>query len=340
MKKYFLIILILIVTACAPVELTPSVGAIQTAIAETELAMPKLTNTPIVATATEGIVPSAIPAPSSTPLASVSIFGSINVAFLNLRSGPSTLFDVLGTFPENTPVEILGKIENSDWTEVKITQEDESIITGWMSGDLIKIESDFNEIRVLDYTEAEYISGKINLISGDPIDNVSVTITHRINDVETRHYTPSNENGIFIAYYPEDMIGLFDVQITGILCESSILDENCQLTDYFKFESRSFIEIPQTEEIQFFYEAATGVLSGSVVDSLGDPVPDFVVTAERDDGAESSNRTDSEGNFSIPIGEGIWEVYALVVFPRNEGERLTVNITDSPPPAIELISPE
>ncbi len=340
MKKYFLFIFILAIASCNSAEPTPSVGAIQTAIAETEIANPKSSIVQFTPTATMIIEPSATPEPSPTLQNSDPIFGLINVAFLNLRGGPSTLFEVLGTFSEETPVEILGKIKDSDWTEVKITQEDESVITGWMSGDLINIESDFNDIKVLDYTESDYISGKINLLSGESINNVNITITHRINEVETRHIASSNENGVFFAYYPEEMEGLFDVQVTGLLCGSSILNENCQLTEYFKLESRVFIEIPQTEDIQFFYEAATGELAGLVVDTLGEPVPDIVVAAERDDDAESSGRTNSDGEFAIPIGEGIWEVYSLIVFPRNEGERLIVNITDSPFPSIELISPD
>lgn len=339
MKKNFVFLSIIIFSACSPIELTPSVADIQTAIAETEIAILAPTTTALLPTATSISMPSETPLPSPTPTPSEPIFGTINVAFLNLRNGPSTLFEVLDTYVEGTELEILGKIEKNNWTKVIVTEEDKKI-TGWMSGDLLDIEIELSVIPITGFPLDQSINGNINLSTGEPIDNINITVTHRINEIETRHIATSNENGFFIVYYPENMQGLFDIQITGVLCTSSILDDNCQLTDYYKLDSRIFISIPQTEDIQFYYEAAAGNLKGNVINSFGNPVPNIVVAAERDDGAESSGRTDIDGNFEIPIGEGIWEVYALIVFPRNEGNRVSINVTDQIPVQIELISPD
>jgi hypothetical protein len=64
------------------------------------------------------------------------------------------------------------------------------------------------------------------------------------------------------------------------------------------------------------------------------------VVAERDDGAEAFIRTDEEGNFTLAVGEGIWEVYTVTFDPvREESDRISVEMTNETPEPIELSVP-
>ena len=117
------------------------------------------------------------------------------------------------------------------------------------------------------------------------------------------------------------------------------MDANCEQTDYFRLEGRAFINIPQDQPLTFRYQEASVRLDGVVLDVFNNPEPDMVVVAVRDDGAEAFVRTDAEGQFSLPLDEGLWEVYTVTFNPRREGERVNVEITDQTPEAIQLSAP-
>ena len=73
--------------------------------------------------------------------------------------------------------------------------------------------------------------------------------------------------------------------------------------------------------------------------TAGNPVADILIVGERDDGAESVSSSGIDGKFTLPVGEGIWEIYTLVLDPRTESDRISVTITNESPESIVLSTP-
>jgi hypothetical protein len=334
-SRFVLPLLILSLCACQPVVLTPSVGDVQTAIAQTEAAQPS--HTPAITK-----MPKASATPAHTPTAThVSpIAAAINVASQNLREGPSTLFDIIQTYDQGISVSATGRSEDSRWVQVTIRDEDGEIESGWMAAEFLSAEKDLKTLSVVEFPDEQTIRGRAEDAEGAPIPGVSVAAILRKGELEERGESISGEDGSFLIYFPEDLSGTFDVQVVGVDCTSPIVDGLCNLSEYFKLRGRAFITIPQQEDLVFVYQKADFFQEGTVVNNLEEPVKDIIVLAVRDDSAEASVRTDINGIFKLPLSEGIWEIYTVTLNPRREGEPVTVEITDQEPGPIQLLAPK
>lgn len=335
------IILISALSACAPQVQTPSPGDIQTALAQTLTAEPSPTLSP---TPRPTNTPAASPTPfqTLTPTPSPPISGEISAAYLNLRTGPSTFFDIIQTFVEGTQVTALRRTADSNWVQVEIEFEDDPAMEGWMSVLFLELQGDIAGLPVETFGPEWTITGRVEDTEGSPIPGINVAVILSNDEFDLRDDAISDENGVFTVYLPEDLFGTFDVQIVSWNCESPIANANCQLSGYIQVEDRAFVTVPveQGEELVFTYEKTDQVLTGSVVEANGDPVDRILIVAERDDGATSLGRSDALGEFSIPIASGTWEVYAVIYDPDyTEGERVTVEISDSAPEEIVVEAP-
>jgi hypothetical protein len=343
MKTHSLLLImvcLLVIAGCAPAPATPSVGDIQTAIAQTLTAQPTSTYTSAPPLATDMPPPTVTPFATTTPTPSGPITGQVSVAFLNLRSGPSTFFNVIEAYEEGMQVSARARVEDSDWVEVEIQgEEDDEAQIGWMSVFFLELDGDVNVLPVVHFPESLTVRGKVTDTEDIPISGVDVAVIFYSVDGDLRADAITDENGEFLIYMPEDLLGLLDIQIVGITCESPVMDENCQLSEYYELEGRTWINIPQEEPVNFLYEKATTSLTGTVSDRFGRPVADILVVAVRDDNAETVGQTNVSGEFSIPIGEGIWEVYTVIFNPREESEHLTIEVTDEAPEPVELPIP-
>jgi hypothetical protein len=336
------VVLIIALTGCAPTVLPPSPEDIQTALAETLTAEPQPTEE---IAATEK--PTNTPAPSptafktTTPTLSPPISGSISAAYLNLRAGPSTFFEIIQTFVEGTAVTALSRTPDSKWVKVEIEFEDDPTIEGWMAVLFLEMNGEIDALPTEDFGPERSIQGRVEDTEGNPIPNINIAFILNNDQVDLRSDATSDEDGIFTVYLPEDLFGTFDVQTVSWNCESPIADANCQLSGFIELEDRIFITTPQEEEILFRYEATDQVLTGTVVDANDDPVEQVLVVAERDDGATSLGRSDALGEFSIPIAAGTWDVYTVIYDPDYiEGERFPIEVTDSDPDSIVISYPE
>jgi len=328
-------LLTLTLSACAPVVLTPSVGDIQTAIAQTEAAQPS--NTPA---ATETPEASATPAFTPTATHVSPIAATINVQSQNLREGPSTLFDIIETYDQGVSVSVTGRSEDDRWVQVSIRDDEGVIESGWMAAEYLTPEKELEILPVVEFSDDQTIRGRVEDAEGAPIPGVSVAAILRVDEVEERSETLSGEDGNFIIYFPDDLTGTFDMQVVGVDCTSPIVDGLCNLSEYFKLDWRAFITIPQREDLLFVFQKAEFYQDGTVVDKDEEPMADIIVSATRDDGAEASVRTNSKGIFSLPLAQGVWEITAMTLEPRRDGEPVTVEITDKEPGPIQLLGPK
>lgn len=335
------ILLVTALSGCAPQVLTPSPGDIQTALAQTLTAEPSATLSP---TPRATNTPAASPTPfqTLTPTTSPPISGEISAAYLNLRTGPSTFFEIVQTFVEGTQVTALRRTSDSKWVQVEIEFEDDPAMEGWMAVIYLDLQGDVSGLPVETFGPERTITGRVEDTDGNPIPGINVAVILSNDEYDLRDDAISDENGVFTVYLPEDLFGTFDVQIVSWNCESPIADANCQLSGYIQVEGRAFVTVPveQDEELVFTYEQTDQVLAGSVVEANGDPADRILIVAERDDGATSLGRSDALGEFSIPIASGTWEVYAVIYDPDyTEGERETIEVTDDAPEEVVIEAP-
>lgn len=342
-NRFLLLVTLLIVglglSACDSPEPTPSAADIQTAIAETLTAEPTETKPP-TETPEETQLPSPTSASSPTSTPSRPIDGEINVAFLNMRDGPSTFFDVIGTFEDGVNVVAISRVFDNNWVEVEIENEDEELVTGWMFAQYLDLEEDISLLPLASFPDNQIITGIVQDENGDPIEGVGIATVLSTDDADFRVDSTSNAQGRFTVILPENLFGILDIQVISPQCDSILMDEDCQISGYILLNERVFVSIPQDrQEITFIYETASYTLTGTVVDNSNQPVEDVTINAVRDDGAFTFGFSGEDGEFAIPISEGIWDIYTVEFDPRNEGDTMVLTIAENTPDPITLRAP-
>jgi len=235
----------------------------------------------------------------------------------------------------------LERTPDNRWVKIEIEFEDEPTAEGWMATDYLELNGEVSNLPLAVISEGQIIRGKVEDTDGNPIPGINVATLLQYDDVDLRTDVISNDNGDFEVYLPEDLAGTFDIQIVSWLCESPIADLNCQLSGYIQVIDRAFTTLPQEEDILFIYEKTNLTISGTVVNAKDEPVSQMNVRAVRDDGAVSFGRTDAVGEFSMPIAEGTWEIFAVIFDPKYlEGEHVSVEVTQSNPDDVTLSQPK
>ncbi|MGD8456957.1 MAG: SH3 domain-containing protein [Anaerolineales bacterium] len=330
----FSLILIILFAACSTSpQSTTSAGDIQTAIAQTQSSPKTLTTSEITPSPSGTLLPSATP--TRTPLELTdSLSGRVSAFTVNLRNGPSTLHKVIGTYEGGTEILVTARIAENDWVEVEIGDH-----IGWMYSELLDIYGDINSLRIITFPDSLAVQGRVEDTEGNPIQDITISAFYQSEQGEKRVNVISDQNGDFIIYLPQDLLGTLDVQITGIGCLSPVVDLECQLDDFIQLDYRTFVTVPQQADIIFTYKPVTLTLKGKVFNSDGSLVTGIDVAGIRDDGAKTFSITNEAGEFSMPIDEGIWDVFSYTFDPPSEGARTTITVLNTNPSAIELFSP-
>lgn len=335
-------LLIALLAGCAPQIQTPSPEDIQTALAQTLTAQPSATLSPTPEpTNTPRLTPTTHQ--TATPTTSPPISGTVTTPFLNMRSGPSTIFEILNTYVEDTIVTAISRTADDQWVFVEIEGEgDEQTEEGWMAAIYLEFDGEISGLPLEDVSDLQAISGRIEDLDGNPIPGIIVAVILSNDDFDLRTDTVSNAEGDFEAYLPGDYEGLgtFDVQIVSWNCDSIVANADCQFSGYVQVIDRAFTTLPQEEAILFTYEKTDMVVEGTVVDATEEGVELFNIIAERDDGATSFGRSDAVGEFVMPITPGVWEIFTIIFDPAyTEGERVSLEISDSAPEPVSLEIP-
>jgi hypothetical protein len=255
---------------------------------------------------------------------------------LNLRSGPSTLFNIVNTYPEDTQVIVRGKALGDEW--VLVNTEDTN--SGWMLAIYLDLPVAIENIPIVTDFEALTVYGKVVDTAGYAIDGITLAISNPSVEVETRTDAHSNNDGEFYAYLPPDSVGLWQVSIVGINCQSVVMDENCRLWRFFERQVTQIIQLPLSGPVIFVYDRASTLIRGTVIDDQEQPVEGMRVFAIRTDGARSWSSTNEFCEFELPASDGQWDVFAVQFDPRVEGERVTLTIVSgSSPEALFIQAP-
>ncbi len=330
-----------LLAGCAPQVLTPSPGDIQTALAQTLTAEPPPTLTPTTApTRTPQATPTQFQ--TATPTVSPPISGVVVSDFLNMREGPSQMFQVIETYELDTALTAVSRTTDNLWVKVEVPNEADNIAptVGWMWAEFLNLQGEVSGLPRDDFDPSFVIFGAVQDQDGNPIKGIGLNVTAQGDATVLPADTVTNEDGVFEFYIPLDLTGVFDVQITSWECDSVVVNLNCRLSGYVEGSDLASVTLPQTEGIVFVYEKTNLTLSGVVQDANEDPAPGFNIVAVREDGAASYGASDDEGAFSIPITAGNWEVYTFTFDPSyTEGDHIVVEVGESTPEDIVLPIP-
>jgi hypothetical protein len=336
MKRIGFVLLILLIAGQAS-ACSPSQTAVPTeAVAATDTPEPpKPTSTATAIPPTNTPQPTYTATFTATPHPVGTMNAQISSENLNLRAGPSTIYVILASYPKDTSLVVLGKAVGDEWVEVEMPDGK----TGWMSVDLLVLDGEVAYLPIVDVPEGYLVTGQVIDSDAQPVDGADVAVLQRLSNTTLRSDSITNPEGYFYVYLPKQSIGYWEVQVVGIGCSSRIVDDNCNLKGYFVYTYRQLIQIPPISPMVFLYQAATTQIVGTVSDAEGKPVS-MRVFAGRSDGAYSYTVASTDGNFSIPVGDGIWEVYAIQTSTNAEGEHVTVNVYAGEEPApVALAAP-
>lgn len=179
------------------------------------------------------------------------------------------------------------------------------------------------------------LSGRVIDSDGLPINGIAIAAVQGDKSMNGE----SDGDGRFTLQLPD--AGEWKVELTGIACESRIVDSNCNLRGYFPRILNVIVNVPYNGEINLDFEKATKDLSGIVRNNQGQALSGIGVHGRRSDGAETHSATGSDGSFTLPASPGQWEIWPIQFDPSYvEGEHFQVNIgTDSVLMPIEIIVP-
>ena len=277
------------------------------------------------------IQPTVTKAPPEAPKTVV-----VNTNNLNMRSGPSTLYQILATYREGAELEVTARTPGADW--VKATGPDG--FTGWMAVSLLNYNGDLQALPEEIIAGGVMLHGKVLDDHGEPIPGVAVAATRNLASGSYRLDAASNMDGDFYFFLPEGLPGNWQVSMVGVECKSTIVDENCNLRDHIVYFGSATVTLPPSSTIVLLFEQSTSKLTGKVVNEAGEPVANIQVRAVRSDGAYSYTLPKNTGEFVLPVSGGNWEIYSIQFNPPAEGERVPMVIeAGAPPQDVEITAP-
>ncbi|MEN8241969.1 MAG: SH3 domain-containing protein, partial [Chloroflexota bacterium] len=311
--------------------------------AEEEIALAYTAAAETAAVQATNAPPTETPLPTATPLPTPTATPAwVTTAFvvngpLNLRYGPGTFFESMGSLENGTKLYVLASIPGGEWFEVLAPNPNgNGQIVGWLNSSYLQISSYLGTIPIGVWPQEMTIYGSVTDENGVPINAVRVAAVYTQGDTEIRADTPTNEIGEFAIYLPQRISGPFDVQITAVNCNSRISvlleDGECEIQEYFPVVWRSTEFIPMSQAVHFYYEKAATSLTGKISYADGWGYPGILIKATRlEDNIDSEAVSPSNGRFFIPLGFGTWEVVAIR-FERDGtpffSQRVTYTITE------------
>ena len=222
-------------------------GACAAAPTEEPTAAPEPSITPFVHTATpRPPTPTAIPSPT----AFIPVTGKVNVFSMNMRSGPSTIHEVVEIFSQGTGLKVVGKAPGDEWVFVEIAGAE----PGWMYAPLLEMEAGLDAIPTLNPEGCLLVVGRVEGSDGLPVGDIKVALFQVVGGIEKRTETLSDGEGNFYLYLPETSDGEWTVQVVGYRCASRIVEQNCQYSGSFRDNGVAVVKMPQSAPVVFVYD--------------------------------------------------------------------------------------
>jgi uncharacterized protein YraI len=219
MKKqtlFALLVLLALGMACGASTPIPKEGLLATVVAKTLTARPVLTPIP-----TQQFT--AIPVASATLGAAGEHYVYTVLDNVNLRVGPGTLFQVSRVLLKNTKLKVIGPAPGKEWLNV---MNDENIV-GWVIGDGVKGGYGGPPPAIVQPADVFLVTGKVVDSSAAPVTGIGFSIEQKTASKSLRTDAATDADGIFYAYLPQHLSGIWTVSFTSVACTSNTMDANC-----------------------------------------------------------------------------------------------------------------
>jgi uncharacterized protein YgiM (DUF1202 family) len=234
-----------------------------------------------------------------------SVPATVTGAAVVLREGPSLSDASLGAYEDGTVTAVISQAPDGAWLEV-LTPDGK---VGWMSGDFLQVGETMEELPTVISTVSSAVTGQVVDADGEGIGDIVVSATQTGGLTGPRVEATTDVDGAFTLYTTPGPANAWTVQISGVGCDSRIVNDRCQLFGYFAAVPEAEVTLPPEEPITLVYEDATSFIAGTVVDADGEPMGQNIrVNGVREDGARTSGLTSSSGKFVLPAAAGKWTV--------------------------------
>lgn len=228
MKKTFILLLIslpLLVSACMPSETLPRDDQLSTIVAKTLTARPVSTSFP-TSTARPLSTATSISTPTETSPAIATTNGTLFVRTVvqnvNLRTNPGMLFQVSRVLPQGTRLQVLGFSPGGEWVNVL---NDENI-NGWVGVHVVE-EFPVEQFPTVNPTNVQLITGRVLDANGLPVSGIGYAVEQQSASKSLRTDAVTDATGMFYAYLPPSLSGVWTVSLVSVSCVSNTMDADC-----------------------------------------------------------------------------------------------------------------
>ena len=265
--------------------------------------------------------------PTITPAPTRSMTAVVRVRRVNLRRGPGTVFPILDSLGEGTEVIVIGKALGEEWVKISLPSKEEGeepLLTGWLLADFLDMATPVEYMGYTDVNQAWLVEGKVLEENSTPVNGVGIAVSQGEGADELRTDTFTLDNGRFYVYLPWESEGIWQVEATGLNCESRLMLDDCQLqAGYYMSIPRMNFEVPGETPLLLLFAYSEGGMHGTVyVD--GDVKEGIRVAGNSPAGAFSWDFTEEDGSYELALGEGVWNVYAADSDTGLESDSITV----------------
>ena len=253
MKKQTLIpllILLLLGAACAPAPTLSRDDQLATIVALTLTAQPTL---PIPTSIPPSTVTS-LPTDASPPAVTASgpLTVSTVVQNVNLRTGPGVLFTVSRVMPQGTRLQVLGLAPGREWVSVL---NDEGI-NGWVGVHVVEAFP-VDGFPTVDPTDVKRITGRVLDENGLPISGIGFAIQQQTGSKSLRTDAVTDAAGIFYAYLPQHLSGIWTASHVSVACTSNTMDADCNCLNApcgDSYPESATVSLPASEPLTFTWK--------------------------------------------------------------------------------------
>jgi uncharacterized protein YgiM (DUF1202 family) len=202
---------------------------------------------------TQEILPTDTPEPTSTVETFTPFTVTVATESVNLRSNPGYLFAVVELIGIDTTLTVEGRSLGGEWLYVV----DGAGTHGWIFNKLVTSETDLLSAPVIEPDRSQLLTGKLVDENGGPVSGVQFAITQGTGDTTKRTDAMTDGEGIFYAYMPPNLSGVWEVTFTAVACTSNTMDANCNCLGGQCGTAEPFyvsINLPQAEELEFTWK--------------------------------------------------------------------------------------
>ena len=208
-------------------------------------------------TRTAGVETSQLPTPTAFPTetptvvpTSEPVTAQVATSSVNLRKGPSTLDDVLSQVNLGEVVRVDGLAPGGEWANVMTSGG----TSGWIKSSLLNFGTQSPALPTIPITDEYVIKGKVTDASGNPLQDILVSLNRTVGSVYFEDRMVTNADGEFYAFVPSQHVGTWNLEITGVNCTATIVDQSCHYAGTFSQNGSVTVDVPPPDSwIVFVY---------------------------------------------------------------------------------------